>query len=216
MPRSAVGLRTIASIGGSFDGAFGQIRYSIQAMRKRNLRRRARTQGFSLIELATVISIVGLLAAVGIPAFQRSIQNSEVRSNARAVLSDLQSVRTRAMTREAIEVAAPPPGNQLRRSVVGATPTTRARLGGMRILSNRSYVLYVSDGLGNEQIVRAHTIPDKLNMTIVNPAVNSEIRFRSDGTLMPSSPTTIELLDGNNQRRHQITLSVTGRPTVKF
>ncbi|MBL8517335.1 MAG: GspH/FimT family pseudopilin [Betaproteobacteria bacterium] len=58
---------------------------------------RARTSGFSLIELMIAIAVLGALLAAGVPAFMNWIQNSQIRVAAESVRNGLQLARTEAV-----------------------------------------------------------------------------------------------------------------------
>lgn len=59
-------------------------------------------QGFTLIELMIGVLIVGILMAVGMPAFQDFIQRSQLRTSTDAVQNGLLLARTEAVKRNAL------------------------------------------------------------------------------------------------------------------
>jgi type IV fimbrial biogenesis protein FimT len=58
--------------------------------------------GFSLIELMIVLSVLGILFAVGMSAFGRLLHNIEIRSSAEGLRAGIQKARTEAVTRNAL------------------------------------------------------------------------------------------------------------------
>lgn len=58
-----------------------------------------RPRGFSLIELMIAIALLGVLLALGIPAFRAWVHNAQIRTGAEGVISGLQIARNEAVRR---------------------------------------------------------------------------------------------------------------------
>ena len=58
-----------------------------------------RQKGFSLIELMTVVAIIGILAAMAFPAISRYVRNYQIEGGAQQVTSEVQLARTKAIMR---------------------------------------------------------------------------------------------------------------------
>lgn len=77
---------------------------------------RARFQrGYSLVELLTVMAIVGVLSLVTVPAFMNYSKTARLKNSLRQVSSDVRAARQRAVTRSAfvrlvVTTASPAPG----------------------------------------------------------------------------------------------------------
>jgi prepilin-type N-terminal cleavage/methylation domain-containing protein len=54
-------------------------------------------RGFSLVEMLTVVLIIGIMAAVGFPAISRYVRNYKVRGATREVTGEMQTARSRAI-----------------------------------------------------------------------------------------------------------------------
>ena len=66
----------------------------------KSLRRKTET-GFSLVELMVVVGMIGILAAIGIPAIGAYIHNYRIKGAAAQVAGELQTARSRAIKRNA-------------------------------------------------------------------------------------------------------------------
>jgi type IV fimbrial biogenesis protein FimT len=53
--------------------------------------------GFTLIELMIVVSIIAILAALGMPSYQAWIENTKIRSGAASILNGIQKARAFAV-----------------------------------------------------------------------------------------------------------------------
>jgi type IV fimbrial biogenesis protein FimT len=57
--------------------------------------------GFSLIELMVIVSIIGILAALGTPSYREWIENSKIRNGAGSILNGIQKARASAVLNNA-------------------------------------------------------------------------------------------------------------------
>lgn len=61
--------------------------------------RKSRSQGFSLVEMLVVVTIIGLMAGVSVPAFLNFLKAFRLRTAGRQVLGDMHLARQRAITK---------------------------------------------------------------------------------------------------------------------
>jgi len=64
-------------------------------------------RGFTLIELMVVLAIIAILAMIGIPGFQTTLQNSRMTSATNGLLSALQYARSEAVTQRTAVTVTP-------------------------------------------------------------------------------------------------------------
>jgi len=57
--------------------------------------------GFTIIEVLIVVSVLGVMLALGVPAMSTFIGNSSIRTNAEAIANGIQFARTEAIRRNA-------------------------------------------------------------------------------------------------------------------
>jgi type IV fimbrial biogenesis protein FimT len=63
--------------------------------------RRQAQPGFSLIEVLIAVAIIGVIMALGIPAFTTWIQNTQIRTASETIIAGLQTARNEAIRRNA-------------------------------------------------------------------------------------------------------------------
>ncbi|MCB9650636.1 MAG: prepilin-type N-terminal cleavage/methylation domain-containing protein [Deltaproteobacteria bacterium] len=156
-------------------------------------RKRARTaRGFSLLEIVVVISIVGILAGIAIPAFGTLRQKAQLRSAANRLVGDFKEARVLA--------------GSGRQNMPTWPANARVEMAGIRFISPTQYAIFAdSDATanGNEVLIRV------VDITAYNDTFHflpgpPEVRFRRSGTLV--APPDIDIFIRNSSSSEQRTV----------
>jgi len=145
-----------------------------------------RHSGFTIMELLIVVTVAGILAAIGGPAMGTFIKNNRLQSKTHAVMADILFARGESVTRKkrvvmcrsANSAAAPPS--------CGGTANDYG-VGG--------YIIFVDeDGdsafdNGTEELLRRGPAASKSVTVMANAQVNNNLVFRPDGSTDESGGT---------------------------
>lgn len=139
------------------------------AAQGRDLLMRGATQGFSLIELAIALVVLGLLMSFGLPAFTAWINNTKVRTAAEGILNGVQLARAEAV-RQNLNVQFSLGGA----TVDAWTVSSRATDGTLTQVQQR-----VSEGTGSVNVVATPSTSTLVTFTGVGRVASTN---PSDGT----------------------------------
>lgn len=158
--------------------------------------------GFSLIELMAVISIVGVLAAVGIPALLDTIRSAQVRSATSQLYDAFILARSEAVKRGGVEVDVQPGGS----CVAPAANNTALWTTGWTVWT------LTAAGACDKQL---QTFPATNNITIAPSA--GGIGYLPTGRLSNSTDTTFTLQSTKSATipARCIVISASGQASVR-
>lgn len=152
-------------------------------------------EGFSLIELMVIVSVLGLALGLGVPAFNDMLSNSRMSTAVNDLVTSLHAARGEAITRQAAVILCP----------ANAAGTDCEADGG---LVGGWLVFVDSNGDGSldaaEPVVQRHGAIDAgpvLDLSVFPTDRAGRITFSNAGTLeIAASTTDIQFCDGRGDR----------------
>ena len=119
--------------------------------RKQNKKKKMNNKGFTLIELLAVITIMGILMMVAIPAVSRTIENSRRDSFATIAQNYINSVRNSVLADELRCANAEGLGKYAEAKAEASSTNVSA------VDSSKTYFLYINTGIGSTDATTADT-----------------------------------------------------------
>lgn len=154
-----------------------------------------RDSGFTLVEVLTVLVIMGILTTIAIPAFRGMAQGSQVTSVVNDLVSSFNYARNEAITRGALVTVCK--SNDAQGCDTSATGW------------QQGWIVYLLDDVGDMQILRVYGGAEGPVVMEGNFHVRNRLRYEASGFMPGVSNGTITARSGG--RQINIIISNTGR-----
>ncbi|HSQ82045.1 MAG TPA: GspH/FimT family pseudopilin [Casimicrobiaceae bacterium] len=160
------------------------------------IRRASRDAGFTLIELLTTVTIVGVLAMLGVPAMQKMILAQHVRTAASELQTTLYYARSEAIKR-ATNVDVVPCSAKYPPTCGSGSPDWK-----------NGWVVQIS-GVTPTVLKTQAALSDQLSSM-----AGSAITYRSDGHVTSTPGTIVITTTNSNVQARCLKIDLSGRPNV--
>lgn len=164
-----------------------------------------KNEGFSIIELLVVMVIIGVIASIGVLAWQRYVDNTNLRTAAREIVTDFDTMKRRATSQYTTAGG------------VSVTPTYKMifYIGGNNYTMNS----ITNDGTGDTVTVFGNKALSDFGHGISiksygGAGTSYPIEFTSRGIMNPSTGNIV--LQNGRGSEAKITFNLTGKIYVKF
>jgi prepilin-type N-terminal cleavage/methylation domain-containing protein len=165
------------------------MRYDLWTARKYTSKRNRNTRGFTLIELIITIAIMAILVAVAFPNFQRIVANGNLKTAARDLVADFNSLKESAIAENREYILTFPGGNAYE---------------------------YTAPAAGGNPAVDVIKRPSDISRDITGLAPSAglvAVNFRTRGTIDPPGNIVLTNRLGSTAT---ITFNISGRTNVQF
>ncbi len=154
-------------------------------------------RGYSLMELVTVLAIVGISAGIALPNYREAELRSEARHQVDRLAGDISMARLKAMSGW--------------RPSTGWQDSERTAQAGIRFVSAQEYVLFVDNNSDSsdqgEVVFRRVMLPDRYALNFVD----AELRFKRNGLQVEAKDQRIGLEDQLSSLQRWVEVSYGGQ-----